>query len=79
MSALETYLKGIVESRGLLHAQAVRSARDYINLTPTNELKKAILQIKDTALLKALWECGLNTDLQRIVLKQLDKLIKEAL
>jgi len=75
MSALETYLKGIIETTGLLHSQAVRSARDYIRQTNIAELRMHIRRIKDPALLRALWECGLNTDLQKEVLKRLDEIM----
>jgi len=75
MSALEIYLKNMVETRGLLHARAVRTTREYIRLTDRTTLVRAIREIKKAELLRALWECGLDTYLQGIVIKQLDKII----
>lgn len=74
MSALETYLKAIIDTKGLLHSQSVATTRRYINLTKIEDMRAAIDRITDPALLRALWECGLTAELQRMVLAQLDKL-----
>ena len=78
MSALETYLKSAKESKGWAHVGAIRNARQYMRLTPIDDLRTAIRRITDPDLLRLLWECGLNTELQHIVLKQQEKIAEKA-
>jgi hypothetical protein len=76
MSALETYLKAAKESKGWMHVGAIRNARQYIKLTPRDDIRTAIRRITDPDLLRLLWEVGLNSDLQYIVIKQQEKIAK---
>lgn len=77
MSALEAYLKGAAEAKGLWHKGRIVDARNYINSTPRNEIIAAIKTIRDQALLRILWEVGLDTELQRVVQYQSERIAKE--
>jgi len=77
MSALETYLKGCSETRGLEHINAIRALRTYIHLTPEDDIVLAINRITDIMLLKHIIEAGVNARLQKIVLTRYDLLKKE--
>lgn len=75
MSALETYLKGINESTGLLYQRALVNLRDYMRRTSRPELRLAIRRIKNPTYLRHLWAAGLDAGLQLEVLKRLDEII----
>lgn len=77
MSALETYLKGCVDTRGLEHINAIRALRTYIRLTSEEDITLAINRITDIMLLKHIIEAGVNARLQKVVLTRYDLLKRE--
>ena len=77
MSALEIYLKGAQDMRGMWHKERIRDVRNYIAVTPREEIISAIHQIKEQSLLRILWEVGLDTELQQIVTKQSEYIEKQ--
>lgn len=77
MSALETYLTAVRDSKGIEHMTAVNSLRWYIRTTAETDMVSAIRAIKDIGLLKHLIEAGLKPTLQRVTLLHYDRL-KEA-
>lgn len=75
MSALELYTKATRKARGMQHLIALRALRAYIKETRRADLRMAIRRMTDLALLRTLWEAGLDVDLQREVLRRADELI----
>lgn len=78
MSALETYLKAALEAKGTWHKQQIIQVRVYMAATPRNEIIAAIKTIRDQALLRLLWEAGLDEELQQVVTYQSRRLAAEA-
>jgi hypothetical protein len=78
MSALELYLKAIKESRGVEHLNAVRNLRVYLDITPLEDVIKAIQSINDITLLRYLVEAGLKPTLLWYATKQYDILKRRA-
>lgn len=70
---LERLTLSVSESYGLLHQLNLRALRNYLKTTYEEELVEQVAEIKDTALLRALWEAGLSSRLQDAVLQQLGK------
>lgn len=66
--------KSVSESFGLLHQSNLRVLRNYIKVTPEEELVKEMVEIKEVALLRTLWEAGLSSGLQDVVLEKLEEL-----
>ena len=64
----------VTETYGLLHAMMIAELRRYIKETLEERLVDEIAEIKDAALLRALWEAGLSSRLQSAVLEQLKKI-----
>lgn len=77
MSALETYLKRMRDTKGLEHMTAVRTLRWYINVTPETDLVSAIRAITDIELLRYLIEAGLKPPLMRVTTLHYDRLKKQ--
>ncbi len=77
MSALETYIRRAIETRGLEHAQAMRTLRWYMRSIPERELIRAISSITKTEYLRTLWEAGLTNRLQQAVTRRYDELKKQ--
>lgn len=71
---LERLAKSVAESYGLLHQSNLRALRVYIKITSEEELIKQVMEIKNTLLLRTLWEAGLSSGLQEAVLKRLEKI-----
>lgn len=63
--------QGVSEARGLLHQVKLRALRLYIKETDEVKLEDEISRIKNARLLRVLWEAGLSTRLQAVVLKQI--------
>ena len=74
MSALETYIDGVLQNRGLLRMNALRNLRQYINASQTTTLTASIHQIREIPKLKILIEAGIGAYLQQIVTTQADKI-----
>jgi len=77
MSALEIYLKHAAEVKGTWHKGEIRNIRIYIYATPKEEIIAAIKTIRDQALLRLLWEVGLDTELQQVVTYQSKRIAEE--
>ena len=71
---LERLAREVTESYGLLHQAYLRALRNYIKTTSEEELVKQVIEIKEVALLRTLWEAGLSSRLQEVVLERLEKL-----
>jgi hypothetical protein len=78
MSALEMYLKAAAEAKGTWHKQQIINVRIYMAGSHKEDIIAAIKTIKDQALLRILWEAGLDDELQQAVIYQSKKLAKEA-
>jgi len=63
----------VVETYGLVHQVNLRALRSYIKTHTEEELLGEIRDIKESPLLRALWEAGLSQRLQDEVLKQLGR------
>lgn len=74
MSALETYLIAVRDSKGIEHMTAVNSLRWYIRTTKETDMVSAIRAIEDIGLMKYLIEAGLKPTLQRVTLLHYDRL-----
>jgi len=77
MSALEIYLQKAAETKGTWHKVAIQILRDYMNITPENELIIAIGQIKKQEYIRLLWEAGLTTRLQQVAINQSKRIEQE--
>jgi len=66
--------KRVRDSRGLQHSSNLRLLRSYIIATDEETLVDEVKEIKDSDLLRTLWEAGLSARLQEVVLKQLEKI-----
>jgi len=77
MSALERMLKQAQETKGMWHKGTIRDIRQYIELSKTDDIRKAIKEIKDQSLLRLLWEVGLNSILQATLLEHSRRLAAE--
>jgi len=73
MSLRRTAIR-VVETYGLVHQVNLRALRNYIKTHTEEELLKEIRDIKESPLLRALWEAGLSQRLQDEVLEQLGKI-----
>ena len=72
MSMLEAYARRVLESKGLEHQIALSILRDYMKVTPIEELIAQIDTIYDTDVLKALWEAGLRKPLMDAVIRRIE-------
>jgi len=74
MSALETYLKAVSETRGMQRLTALRNLRRYIKQCTEEELLIAIRNIKNYTYLRLLISAGLRTPIRDAVIKQYNTL-----
>ena len=72
MSMLEAYARRVLETKGLEHQIALSILRDYMKVTPIEELIAQIDTIYDTDVLKALWEAGLRKPLMDAVIRRIE-------
>ena len=70
---LKQLAKSVSESRGMLHQLNLRALRNYIKWTEEAELVKQVMEIDEAVLLRALWEAGLSSGLQEVVLEKLKR------
>ena len=68
---LENLAKKTREARGMAHNVNLGVLRHYIKTTSEERLVEEIGKFKDTSLLRTLWEAGLSSRLQEVVLKRL--------
>lgn len=73
MSLRRTAIR-VTETYGLLHQVTLRALRLYIKTHTEEELLKEIRDIRESPLLRTLWEAGLSQRLQDEVLEQLKKI-----
>lgn len=71
---LERLAKSVAEATGLQHQLMLGPLRNYIKTQPEDELVKQVKDIKESRLLRILWEAGLSSGLQQAVLEQLKKI-----
>ena len=71
---LKQLAKRVTESPGLLHQLSLRALRRYIKEAPIEQLVSEVEEIDDAASLRALWEAGLSSEMQDVVLKRLEKM-----
>lgn len=74
MTQVQYYARRVAKSRGWEHSACLRTLRDYLRHTPPADFASAVEYIVEDALLKALWEAGLNSDMQNVVLRRLEEL-----
>ena len=72
--ALRVYADKVRDSVGLAHQIALRSLRWYLKTTKLQSFKEQVNTITDINLLKTLWEAGLNSEQQKIVLARYEEL-----
>ena len=77
MSALETYAKVVLNTRGIEHSHALQSLRHYINLTDTDTLIRHLNMITDLDILRAIQEAGARGDLYHALISRMNLLMKE--
>ena len=77
MSALETYAKQALTTRGTEHMHAIDSLRRYIRLTPDEDLTNYINMIIDQDILRTLIEVGMRNPLWRVTVSRMNLLRKE--
>lgn len=66
--------KKVHDTFGLAHATNLATLRHYLKTTNEDKLVREILEFKDVALLRNLWEAGLSSRLQEVVLDKLKRL-----
>uniref|UniRef100_A0A6M3M2F9 Uncharacterized protein n=1 Tax=viral metagenome TaxID=1070528 RepID=A0A6M3M2F9_9ZZZZ len=66
--------KKVADSFGLGHQINLGVLRYYIKTTSEDKLVEEVKDIKVDKYLRILWEAGLSTELQKVVLKQLEKI-----
>lgn len=66
--------KKVADSFGLQHTIHLGVLRHYIKTTTEDKLVEEISKIKTDRYLRILWEAGLSTRLQQVVLGQLKKI-----
>ena len=74
MSILNDLTYQAVTTKGLEHKMAIQGLRSYIKTRTNREMLGDIRNISRQDQLKALWEAGLNTELQQAVLRRLEEL-----
>ena len=77
MSALETYAKQALQTKGTEHLYAIGSLRRYINLTPVEDLIKYVNMITDQDILRILIEAGMRGESWRATVSRSETLRKE--
>jgi len=74
MSSLEEYARKAWTTYGLEHQSWIRRLRNYIKMTPEEQLIEEINRITDINLFRMLWEAGLSRPLQEAALRRYDEL-----
>jgi len=74
MSALETYAKQALETKGTEHMHAIDSLRRYIRLTPEEELIKYINMLTSREILRTLLEAGMPRDTWKAVVSRIGQI-----
>jgi hypothetical protein len=74
MSILVDLTYMVATTTGLEHKIHLQTLRNYIKATPTREILGAIRNISRQDMLRALWEAGLNMELQQAVMRRLEEL-----
>lgn len=77
MSALETYAKEALRTKGTEHMHAISSLRRYINTTAEEDLIKYINTLTDKDILRTLIEAGLRGDTWNAAIRRTAMLSKE--
>ena len=77
MSALETYAKEALRTKGTEHMHAIDSLRRYMNLTPEQDLINYINMLTDQDILRTLIEAGLRGDTWKTAIRRTETLRKE--
>jgi len=77
MSALETYAKQALATRGTEHMHAIDSLRRYINLSREEDLIAYINMITDQDIIRILIEAGLRGDTWKAAVRRTAMLAKE--
>lgn len=77
MSALETYAKQALATRGTEHMHAIDSLRRYIRLTPIEDLVKYINMLTDQDILRTLMEAGMIAEAWTATVRRTETLRKE--
>lgn len=70
MSALETYAKEALRTKGTQHMHAIDSLRRYMKLTPADDLIKYINMLTDQDILRTLIEAGLWGETWRVAVRR---------
>ena len=74
MSQLGFYARRVAETKGLEHASCLYTLRLYLTETPRKDLVGAINTLGSFEEIRALWEAGLNQELQELALRRYDEL-----
>jgi hypothetical protein len=74
MGATEVYIDRVMRSQGLARQTALALLRWYLKTAAPDTLKGDVQAIQDVEKLKILWEAGLSSEQQTIVLKRYDEL-----
>lgn len=77
MSALETYAKQALQTKGTEHMHAIDSLRRYIRLTPIEDLVKYINMLTDQDILRTLIEAGMPKDAWTAAVRRTETLRKQ--
>lgn len=77
MSALETYINSVQDTKGSFHMWRIQGLRKYIHMSTDEALTNAINMITDTNKLCVLIEAGMRTPLHQVVVSRMNMLIKE--
>ena len=67
MSALEMFIKGVEENKGIIRQRRLINLRIYIKESTDAELIRVIRRMTNKVHLKILWEAGLRQPLQKAV------------
>jgi len=63
----------VTDTYGLAHSTNLGVLRHYIKTTSEDKLIEEIKKVEDAIILRALWEAGLSSKLQEVVLERLKK------
>ena len=74
MSILNDLTRRAAETTGLGHKMIIQGLRDYIKTRTTREMLGDIRYIYRQDQLRALWEAGVNAEIQKAILARLEEL-----
>lgn len=77
MSALETYAKAVIGTRGTQHLAGIEALRSYMRLTKELDIIRHINMITDPEVLRIILEAGARGDAYRATISRLNMLMKE--